>query len=118
MQDVLKARRMPYGEAGIGARLGGLPARTAVRSARVEAQAGDHHEDVAVVRVDRDPAAGTGVAPVHEAARGERRAHEAGAGERERDGARAVVARVLPGAVTAAPLVRGRGDRIAARDHL
>src|SRR3954447_19783803 len=112
MQDVLKARRMPYGEAGIGARLGGLPARPAVRSARVEAQASDHHEDVAVVRVDRDPAAGTGVAPAHEGARGERRGHEARAGECERDGARAVVAVVLPGAMTATPLVRRGGDGV------
>src|SRR5436853_4694362 len=106
MQRALKAGRMPDHEGAVRLALRGLPARPTARGAdRVEAQAGDDHEDVTVVRVDRDPPAWSRVAPVHEAAARERRAQQARAGERERDGPGAVVARVLPRAVPAAPLV-------------
>ena len=47
-----------------------VPARPC--AARVEAQAGHEHEDVAAVRVDRDPPARPRRAVVHERARGER----------------------------------------------
>src|SRR3954471_5835483 len=110
MQRALKARRMTDHEAAVRLALRRLPARPTARGADgVETQAGDDHEDVAVVGVDRDPLAGAGIAPAHEAARGERRAQYARARKREGDGAGAVVARVLPGAVAAAPLVRRAG---------
>src|SRR3954469_20228657 len=107
---------MAYDEAGVGAAGDPLPAGAALGAARVEAQPRDDHERVAVVRVDRDPAALAGGAPLHEAGRVERAVEQARAGERERDGARAVVAGVAPGAVAAAPLVRLGGDLVAGGD--
>ena len=69
------------------------------------------------VRVDRDPLARPGRAEVDEGARRHRAVEQAGAGERERDRARAVVAVVAPGAVTAAPLVGELRDLVAGQDH-
>ena len=85
-------------------------------AARVEAQPGHGHEDVAGVRVDRDPLALAASSEARQAARVEGPVEQARARERERDGARAVVARVLPGAVAAAPLVGLRGDLVGRRD--
>ena len=95
-----------------------LPARAerAVAAARVEAQPGDVHEDVAVVRVDRDPLAGAGRAPLRELAGDERGVEQPRGGERVADRARAVVAAVDERAVAAAPDVRELRDRVAAGD--
>jgi hypothetical protein len=49
---------MALREAGVGAAGRGLPARAAACAARVEAQAGHHHERMAGAGVDRDPASG------------------------------------------------------------
>ena len=95
-----------------------LPARArAALAAGVEAQAGDEHEDVPVVGVDRDPLARPRVAVAHEQPRGERPVEQAGRRQGERDRARAVVAVVAPGAVAAAPLVGELRDRVAGEDH-
>src|SRR4051794_28426850 len=113
----LEARRVAGREARVGAPVRRLPAGAALGAARVEAQPGYDHEGVAGVGVDRDPAARPRLAVAHEAARGERAVEQPGARQRERDGARAVVARVLPGAVPAAPLVGLGGDLVAGGDH-
>ena len=94
-----------------------LPARALVGApAGVEAQAGDDHEGVAGVGVDRDPLALAGLAPAHEAGRVERLVEHPGAVEGVGHRARAVVARVLPRAVPAAVLVRLGGDPVAGGD--
>ena len=76
------------------------------------------HEHVARAGPDRHPLAGPGLAPGHERARGERRLEQPGGGEREGDRARAVVARVQPLAVAAAPQVRRARDDVARLDDL
>ena len=113
-----QARRMAGDEAGVGAQLV-LPAGArGARPGGVEADARDLEVDVAGVGVDRDPLALARLAPGHQRPGGQRTVEQARGGERERDGAGAVVARVLPLAVAAAPLVRGAGDRVAGLDDL
>src|SRR3954469_12513237 len=98
----------------------GVAARpAAVRVARrVKAQTGDHRVGMTTVRVDRDPAAATARAPALEVTRRHRLREQPGAVQRVGNGARAVVARVLPLPVAAAVLVRladdpvGSGDRV------
>src|SRR3954466_6553488 len=107
---------MALGEAGVRAPRGGLPARAALRPARVEAQPRDDHERVSAVREDRYPLAGPPLAVVLELGRDERRVQKPRAGQRERDRAGAVVALVAPGAVAAAPFVRLGGDLVAGGD--
>src|SRR3954469_9672648 len=82
----LEAGRVDGREPGRRAR-GGGPAGVAraAQVAGVVAKAGDDHEDVAGVRVDRDPLAGPWLAPRHEVARGQRRVEEAGRRESERE---------------------------------
>src|SRR4051812_4893355 len=113
-----EAGRVAGGVARRGALLG-LPARVVVAApARVEAQPRHDHVYVAAVGVDGDPLAGAGVAPAREAAGRQRVLEQARAVEREGDGARAVVAGVVPLAVTAAVLVRLARDLVAGRDDL
>src|SRR4051794_24056652 len=103
LKSRLEAGRMASHEAGRRAAVvGPARARDALR-ARVEAHAGDLEEDVPVVRVDRDPLAGPGLAEGHQQAGGLRAAQQPRGGEHERDRAGAVVALVEPLAVAAAP---------------
>src|SRR5436190_10616805 len=95
-----------------------MPVRAAAAVARgIEPQAGDDGIGVTAVVVDGHPAALSGDAPAAELPRRQRALQQAGAVQRVGDGARAVVARVLPLAVAAAVLVWladdpvGRGDR-------
>ena len=83
----------------------------------VPAQAGDHRVGVGGVGVDRDPAARARLAVALQRAGGERGVEQAGAVEGEADGAGAVVAVGVPGAVAAAPDVGGGGDRVGGRDR-
>src|ERR1700759_1457328 len=62
------------------------------RRARGAPQAGDDREGVTRVRVDRDPRAGAGLAPLHEAARVQRAVEQRAAVEHVGDAAGAVVA--------------------------
>ena len=95
----------------------GLPAGALVGAAAgVEAQAGDDHERVAALGVDRDPRALAGLAPALEAGGVERLVEHPGAVEGVGHRARAVVAGVLPPAVPAAVLVRLLGDAVAGLD--
>ena len=95
----------------------GLPAGVVRRAtARVEADAGDHHVGVAGLGVDGHPLAGARVAPALEVARGQRLVEQPGAVQRVGDRARAVVARVVPLAVPAAVLVGLAGDLVARGD--
>ena len=70
------------------------------------------------VGVDRDPLALAGLAPRHQRTGGQRPAQQTRGGQRERHRARAVVARVLPLAVAAAPLVGRARDAVAGLDDL
>ena len=92
--------------------------RFGTAAAGVEAQAGDRHVHVAGVRVDRDPLALAGLSPAEVVVRGERALQQAGAAQRVGDRARAVVARVLPATVAAAPLVGQLRDLVAGGDDL
>src|SRR4051794_32374996 len=96
-------------------REGPARARLADR-AGVEAAVVDHHVGVAGGRVDRDVTAGARQALAHEAARVPRGAEQAGEVERKGDGARAVVAAVVVGAVPTAVLVGLARDPVARRD--
>src|ERR671937_2172716 len=78
----------------------------AVAVAGVEAQAGDHDEGMARIRVDRDPLALAGLAPGHEVARVERGVEQPGAVQRIAHGAGAVVAPRDEGPVPAAVDIR------------
>src|SRR5205807_218664 len=78
----------------------------------VEAQARDHDEGVAAVRVDGDPLSLPGRAEALELARVLGLVEEAAAVERVGDGARAVVAGVVPRPVPAAVAVRLVGDLV------
>ena len=85
----------------------GLPARARAVGCRWCRSAGRRrHEDVAVVRVDRDPAAGPRGAPWRSRPEVERRVEQPGGGERVAHRPRAVVAAVDERAVAAAPDVR------------
>src|SRR4051812_5997688 len=98
------------------------PARSALaaraRRGGVEAQAGDDRVGMTAVRVDRDPRALARLAPALEPGRVERLRDEAAAVQRVADGARAVVARVLPLAVAAAVAVGLRGDPVGRGDRV
>src|SRR5207237_2686961 len=87
-----------------------VPARTDVAAvtqvSRVEAQAGDDGEDVAVPRIDSDPPAATAFAVPEKIARWQRRFEKIGMMQREGNGPRAVVAVIVERAVAAAPDVR------------
>src|SRR5215218_10645986 len=108
---------MPGHEAARRAR-GRGPARARLADrARVVAAAVYDHESVTAVRVDRDVAAGAGLAVAHEAGRVEWRAQQAAAVERVGDRAGAVVAAVLEGAVAASVAVGRLGDRVRAGHH-
>src|SRR4051794_11542519 len=98
----------------------GVPARARALAVarRVEAQAGDHRVRVTGVRVDRDPLALAGGAPALESRRVERLVEEAAAVQGVAHGARAVIARVLPAAVTTAVLVRLVGDLVRRGDRV
>src|SRR4051794_4294974 len=109
---------MPDGEALGGAVLPRPAGAGAGARARVEAHVRDDHVDVTAVGVDRDPAAAAPDAPTGEVARDKWAVEQAGRVERVGDRARAVVARVVPVAVTAAPLVGGLGDLVAGGDHV
>src|SRR5437899_756058 len=91
-----KPRRMPRREASRHARVC-VPARTlgAARAGRVQAQAGDHGESVAVARINGDPPPVSTLTETHEAARIDRRIERSRVVQRERHGARAVVAAVV-----------------------
>src|SRR3954447_22341094 len=84
--------------AGRGAVLGA----PLVAIARVEAQAGHDHEGVARVRVDGDPLALARARPAHEAAGVHPRVDQVGTVQAVRDGAGAVVGRVLEARVATA----------------
>src|SRR5690348_1906656 len=90
-------------EAGRRAAVVGPPRAGDALRARVEAHARDLEEDVAVVRVDRDPLAGAGLAEGHQLAGRLGTGQQPGGGEYERHRAGAVVALVQPLAVAAAP---------------
>src|SRR5438132_10724166 len=87
-----------------------VPARTDVAAvtqvSRVEAQAGDDGEDVAVPRIDSDPPAATAFAVPEKIARWQRRLEKIGMMQREGNGPRAVVTVIVERAVAAAPEVR------------
>ena len=83
--------------------------------ARVEAQPGDRHERMAVVGVDRHPAARPGAAPARQRARGHRRVDEARGGQGEGDRARAVVGGVDPRLLAPGARDRRRRRRACAR---
>src|SRR4051812_6033427 len=109
MADSVPARR----------RLLVAPARAFLtRAGRVEARTRDDDVGVAGLAVDGDPLALAGLAPAHEAGRVERLVEQPGAVQRIRDGARAVVARVLEVPVAAAVLVRLVGDAVRGGDRL
>src|SRR3954468_21267118 len=103
---------MPDHEPGAGRR-GQVPAGAGALGVAdgVPAQAGDLGEGVAGVGVDGDPLAWAWRAPVLEAGGGERFGDQAAAEEREADGAGAVVALGVEGAVAAAPDVGPADDR-------
>src|SRR4051794_36917519 len=85
----------------------GVPAGAVGRQAAgVEAQAGDHHPGVAAVGVDGHPLAVALLTPRLEACRVQLGVEQPGAVERVGDRTGAVVAAVLPLAVTAAVDVR------------
>ena len=97
-----------------------MPARAATPpgvAGGVEAQPGDRHVGVAGVGVDRDPLARAGLAVALQRAGDQRGAEQAAAVEGEADGAGAVVAVGVPGAVAAAPDVGGGGDRVGRGDR-
>ena len=71
-----------------------------------------------VVGVDRDPLALARLAPRHQRTRRQRPAQQPRRGQHERDRTRAVIARVLPLAVPAAPLVGRARDAVAGLDDL
>src|SRR3954469_9830402 len=125
----------PRGRSSMRLEAGGVPRDVAVRRAPlvaparsalaararrrgVEAQAGDDRVGVAAVRVDRDPRALARPAPALEPGRVERLRDEPAAVQRVADGARAVVARVLPLAVAAAVAVGLRGDPVGRGDRV
>src|SRR6185436_10376150 len=95
------------------------PARAlaGVVPACVETQAGDLQEAVTAVGVDGDPRAAAAAAPGHEVARRELAVEQARSVEGVGHGAGAVVAGVLPAAVTAAVLVRLADDPVGRRDR-
>src|SRR3954447_23997499 len=111
--------RRRYGDCGSEARLEPLLVRVRVFVAHarrpsgplargvggVEAQAGDGHEGVAAVRVDRDPAALAPVSPAVEATGRLRVVQEPGAVERVADRTGAVVATGLEARVAATEAV-------------
>src|SRR3954452_22082197 len=92
--------------------------RDAVAVAGVEAQAGDHHERVTRVRVDRDPLAHARGAPLHEVAGVERLREQPGPVEGVADGARAVVPARAERSVSAAVAVGPARDLVRSRDRL
>ena len=108
---------MPLDEVRRAAPLG-PPARALLATARrVEPQAGDDHVGMAAVGVGGDPPALAALAVGHEPGRVARDVEQAGLVEDVGDGAGAVVARVPPAAVAAAPLVGLAGDLVGRGDR-
>ena len=83
----------------------------------VETEAGDLDEGVPGVGVDGDPLAGTGRAPAHQVAGGERPRDQAAAEEGEADRPGAVVGVVVEGGVAAAPYIGAADDRVGGVDR-
>src|SRR3954454_7239763 len=86
--------------------------------AGIEAKPGDHHVDVVIVGVDRDPTSETGITPVLELTGDHRPFEQAGAVERVADGAGAVIAMRSPARMAAAPYIWAATDVIGELGHV